>query len=543
MMEGVVVPLNALTRMLDATVVSGDGAVLVSDIVYDSRAGRPGVVFVALPSKLRDGHDFIADAYDRGVRAFVVERGTEAYDDVTVVRVGDTHHALALMSQCYFGFPERELTIVAVTGTKGKTTTSYMLQAICQAAGRQVGLIGSNGITFAGRHSKSPNTTPESYLLQQAMAEMVAAGVETLIMETTSQGFLMGRTDGIRFSLGVFTNISPDHISALEHSSFDEYFTCKKKLFSQAELCCVNADAELYEQIVAGADCPIQTYGTTNGCDCQATDITLTWSDQRLLTTFTARTKRHSFNVELGVPGFCNVSNALAAIAVADQLAIPVEAIQAGLAQVRVPGRMEIVEVPAPYTVLIDFAHNQLSIRALLDTAKAYRPRRILAVFGLEGDRTHLRRWDCGQALGRDVAHTILADASPRYDDPDRILADIAAGIEQGGGSGRYEIIRDRRQAIPAILDMAQPGDLILLVGKGNVMYEEVCGNYFPIDERQIVRDYFTSESNHRPPPDRPLTTAPGKIHRETNLDEWNTPSSTSMDSAPAQAVVRNGMT
>ena len=503
-MERVVQPLNTLTRGFESTVVAGDDGVLVSDIVYDSRKARPDTVFVALPSQLRDGHDYIADAYDRGVRAFVVERWDGAYEDVTVVRVADANHALALMSQSYFDFPERQLTIVAVTGTKGKTTISYMLQAICQAAGRPVGLIGSNGIFFAGRHTKLPNTTPASYQLHSTMAEMVAAGVEILVMETTSQGFMMGRTDGIRFDLGVFTNISPDHISAIEHSSFEEYFACKKRIFSQTELCLVNSDAEMYEQIVEGAGCQILTYGTTPDCRYQATDIDLTWDDGGLRTAFRVRTgpadrsaapggAGGSFSVELGVPGLCNVSNALAAVGVADQLGIPVDAIRAGLAEVRVPGRMEIVEVPAPYTVLIDFAHNKLSIQALLETAAAYHPRRVLAVFGLEGDRSHLRRFDCGRALGRGVDHTILADASPRYDDPDQILADIASGIEQGGGAGTYEIIRDRRQAIPAILRMAQPGDLILLVGKGNVLYEEVRGVNHPIDEREIVRDFFAS--------------------------------------------------
>jgi len=484
-------------RELDTTVLFGDDTVDVTDIIYDSHKGTPGVVFVAMPSRLHDGHDYILDAYDKGVRAFVVERWEDAWphDDVTVVRVPDTHHALALMSQCYFGYPERQLTVVALTGTKGKTTVSYMVQAICQAAGRTVGLIGSNGIFYGDFHVKLPNTTPESYELHKTMADMVAAGVEVLVLEATSQGFLMHRTDGIHFDVAVFTNISPDHISALEHSSFEEYLACKRRIFTQAELCLVNRDADMFDQITAGVTCPMPTYGTTDNCDYQATNIDLSWTEQRMRTAFTCRTPHFTADFELGLPGLFNISNALAAIGVADQLSLPVWAIQEGLKAARVPGRMELVDVPAPYTVLIDFAHNGLSIKALFETAKAYHPNRILSVFGLEGDRSHIRRFDCGEVLGREADYVILADASPRFDDPDQILADIATGIEHGGGTGKYEIIRDRHEAIPAILEMAEPGDLILLVGKGNVLYEEVRGVHIPIDEHQIVREYFTHEA------------------------------------------------
>jgi UDP-N-acetylmuramoyl-L-alanyl-D-glutamate--2,6-diaminopimelate ligase len=466
----------------------GDATRPVRDLVVDSRHCGPGDAFVALPGMVGDGHDYIDDAYRRGTRAFVVQHWPEdAPSDVTVVRLPDTRHGLALMSQRLFGFPDRRLTVVGITGTKGKTTISFMLQAICQAAGRQVGLIGSNGYFYGSTHVKLPNTTPDSHTLYKVLDEMARAGVEIVVIETTSQGFLMRRTDGLHLDVGVFTNISPDHISSLEHADFADYLACKQRIFDQCEVCVVNRDAEFYDQIVAEAGCPIKTYGCGPGRDYQADDITAASAEQGMATRFTWQ----GHQISLALPGLFNVSNALAAIAVADQLGIPVPAITTGLARARVAGRMELVATPAPYTVMIDFAHNKLSMEALVAAVRAARPRRMLAVFGLEGDRFRGRRFHCGEVLGREFDYTILADASPRLDDPDQILADIAAGIEQGGGAGRYEIIRDRRQAIPAILDRAEPGDVVLLIGKGGVLYEEVRGVNHPIDERQIVRDYF----------------------------------------------------
>jgi UDP-N-acetylmuramoyl-L-alanyl-D-glutamate--2,6-diaminopimelate ligase len=480
--------LADLIQGLDATVWQGDAAGPVRDIAYDSRQAGPGDVFVALPGMTDDGHHHIGDAYRRGARAFVVQHWpADGPPDATVVRVPDTRHGLALMSQRFFDFPDRQLTVVGITGTKGKTTISFMLQAICQAAGRQVGLIGSNGYFFDSIHVKLANTTPESYQLHQILSQMVAAGVQVVVIETTSQGFLMRRTDGMAIDVGVFTNIARDHISALEHPGFADYLACKQHIFTQSAVCVVNRDAELFDQIIQPATCPVVTYGFGAAADYRATDIVTAAADHGLATRF--RWRDH--DIRLALPGQFNVSNALAAIAVADRLGIGPAQIATGLAQARVAGRMEVVPVPAPYTVMIDFAHNRLSMEALMTAVRAVKPRRVLAVFGLEGDRFRGRRFDCGAVLGRQVDHTILADASPRFDDPDQILADIASGIESSGGAGTYQVIRDRHQAIPAILRQAGPGDVVLLIGKGGVLYEEVRGVNTPIDERQIVRDFF----------------------------------------------------
>jgi UDP-N-acetylmuramoyl-L-alanyl-D-glutamate--2,6-diaminopimelate ligase len=412
--------------------------------------------------------------------------------DAVVVAVPDVRIALAHAAAKWYGYPARKLRTVAITGTKGKTTISFMLKAIFEAAGKSVGIIGSNGIFYGDTWLKLLNTTPEPVILHQQLAEMVAAGVEYLFMETTSQGYMMHRTDGIEFDLGLYTNISPDHISASEHRDFDDYFFWKKHIFAQVKEAFVNRDAELYERIVDGVGIPLHTFGTHPGAEYRAQGIKTVRDGRRMGVEFECTTPTRSYPVYLGIPGSFNALNGLAAAGVADFFGIAPRFVSAGLKDFKVKGRMEYLDTPTDYTVLIDFAHNLISIESMMATAHEYHPNRILSVFGLEGDRAHIRRFDCGRVLGRDADYVILSDASPRRDDPDQILADIATGIEAGGGQGKYEIIRDRHISIPKILDMARSGDLVLLVGKGDVPYEEVMGEKIPFDEREVVAEYFT---------------------------------------------------
>ena len=504
--------LEKLIEGLAVETLCGGGAD-VKEIVSDSRKAGEGALFAALPganNKGLDGHDFLSDAYERGCRVFLVSRipeGFEGKDGATILISQNTRQTLALLSGRFFGYPAKRLKFVAITGTKGKTTISYMLRSIFEKAGKSVGLIGSNGVMYPGFYRKLLNTTPESYVLHGFLKDMADAGVEYCFLEATSQGFMLGRTDGIVFDAALYTNISPDHISKTEHESFEHYFECKKRVFSQTELCFVNRDAELFDEIIEGVpgvllrvygisreDGGREREGDARPLDYTARDVRMTRNEGALSVEFLCRAPGWSREMRIDIPGRFNAENAMGAICIADYLGIGPGHIAEGLAASSCAGRMEIVAVPAPYTVLIDFAHNRLSIEAMMDTAKSYDPKRILCVFGLEGDRSHIRRFDCGEALGRYADYTILSDASPRTDDPDRILSDIAEGIRQGGGEGKYEIIRDRRVSIPKILDMAGEGDLVLLVGKGNVLYEEVFGKLFPIDEREIVREYFAAK-------------------------------------------------
>jgi UDP-N-acetylmuramoyl-L-alanyl-D-glutamate--2,6-diaminopimelate ligase len=413
-----------------------------------------------------------------------------------------------------------------------------MLRSIFEDAGKKVGLIGSNGVMYPqdgqeAFYKKLLNTTPESYVLQGFLRDMADAGVEYVFLEATSQGFMMHRTDGIVFDAALFTNISPDHISKTEHKDFDEYFACKKQIFAQTKICYVNRSMELFDRVVDGVPPElIRTYGFAGSgsrvgarddkggawddkggarddsggaviaaaepqstLDYSASNVRLAQHGTHMDVEFDCTAPTWELPICVSIPGRFNAENALGAVCIADYFGIAKEAIRSGLARTVVAGRMEYVDVPAPYTVLIDFAHNRLSMEGMMETAKSYGPKRILCVFGLEGDRAHIRRFDSGEILGRDADYTILSDASPRTDDPDQILADIGAGIERAGGKDRYEILRSRYESIPKILDMAREGDIVLLVGKGNVLYEEVHGVNTPIDERQIVYDYFSQKN------------------------------------------------
>ena len=512
--------IGELIEGLPVELLCGDANADVSEIVFDSRKAGPGALFAALPGandKSLDGHDFLEDAYGRGCRIFLVRFVPESFaskKDITVLKTDDTRRSLALLSRRFFDYPEKRLKFIALTGTKGKTTISYMLRSIFEKAGKKVALIGSNGVMYPGFYKKLLNTTPESHVLHGFLKDMADAGVEYCFLEATSQGFMMHRTDGIVFDAALYTNISPDHISKTEHESFEQYFECKKRIFDQCKVCYVNRDAELFDSIVAGVpEGLIRTYGfsedesasrnpaerrdETAPAACtplvyQATDVRLTRNNNRMSVEFLCAAPSWKREMRIDIPGRFNAENALGAICIAGHFGIDPDHIAAGLAGASCEGRMEHVDVPAPYTVLIDFAHNRLSMEAMMETVKSYSPNRILCVFGLEGDRAHLRRFDSGEILGRDSDYTILSDASPRTDNPEKILSDIAEGIERGGGAGNYEIIRDRHVSIPKILDMAKPGDIVLLVGKGNVLYEEVFGKLTPIDERDIVKEYFT---------------------------------------------------
>jgi len=513
--------LRDLIEWMPVELARGDADAGVEEIVYDSRRARAGSLFAALPganAKGLDGHQFLQDAWERGCRIFLVNtipQWLAGREGATVLKSQNTRHALALMSRRFFGYPDTRLKFIALTGTKGKTTISYMLRSIFEKAGKKVGLIGSNGVMYPGFYKKLLNTTPESYVLHGFLRDMADAGVEYCFLEATSQGFMLNRTDGIVFDAALYTNISPDHISNTEHESFDHYFECKKRVFSQTNICFVNRDADLYDDIVEGVPYDlISAYGFARkdggressedeiALDYMARDVKMTRNEGALSVEFLCVTRRWKREIRVDIPGRFNAENALGAICIADHFGIGPEDIAAGLAASSCAGRMEHVPVPAPFTVLIDFAHNRLSIEAMMDTARSYNPGRILCVFGLEGDRSHIRRSDCGEILGRDADYTILSDASPRTDDPDKILSDIATGIERGGGAGKYEIIRDRHVSIPKILGMAGEGDLVLLVGKGNVLYEEVFGELTPLDEREIVRDYFASRGFPSPAPD-----------------------------------------
>jgi len=499
--------LLELIEDLPAELICGDPDRDIMKIESDSRKTGADTLFAAYPgitSDSTDGHDFIPDAYERGCRAFLVEHIPEnlaGKTDVTILLAQDARIATALLSRRIFGMPEDRLKLIAITGTKGKTTISFMLKSIFEKAGRQIGLIGSNGVIFKDRAYHLPNTTPEAYLIHGILKDMADEGIEYCVLEATSQGFMLHRTYGIVFDTSIFTNISPDHISKTEHESFDHYFDCKRRIFNQTRLCYVNRDSEKYKDIVKGVpEDIIKTYGIEKSeekPDYCAKDIRLVNPEDCPAEEFLTEAPSWKREMRVNIPGLHNVENALGAICIADHYGIDPGFIAEGLLESVSPaGRMERVDVPAPFTVFIDYAHNKLSMEIMMATAKLFEPNRILCVFGLDGDRAHVRRTDCGEILGRDSDYTILSDTSPRTDDPVKVLLDVAEHIERCGGAGKYEIIHDRHESIPKILGMAEEGDIVLIVGMGDRREMEINGKLTPVNEHEIIKRFFDGAKN-----------------------------------------------
>ncbi len=465
----------------------------IRDIVYDTRREfRDGMLFVCITGFRFDGHQYAEEAYHSGVRVFAAEKPLSLPEDATVVQVENTRKFLALASANLFGRPAEKLFTVAITGTKGKTSTSFMLQSILNAAGIPTGVIGSTGIYYGEHFEETGNTTPESYLLHHTYRKMLDAGCKAVVMEAASQGFKLHRTYGLLFDVGIFTNISPDHIGPNEHSDFEEYLTCKKQIFRQSKCCYVNGDDPHFEEIVRDAPCPYFVYSLKTNAKYTATSPLFSTENHRMKTTFTAVCDNERFQVDLGVPGYFSLYNAIAAIAVSHGMGIASCSMQKGLSEVRIRGRMEVVQIDRPYTVIIDAAHEEFSCRSLFETIRLYHPKHIISVFGCGGNRSKLRRYGMGEVIGKNSDLSIITSDNSRMEQVEDIIEDILVGMKPSGGT--YQIVIDRKKAIQKALRLATEGDCILLIGKGHETYEDVGGKKTPFDEKQIVLDFIAAD-------------------------------------------------
>ncbi len=485
--------LNRLLEGINATVY-GDNNLEIEDIVYDSRVARAGNVFVCIVGFQVDGHNYAASAYEKGVRAFVVQKEVSLPDDATVVTVEDTRKALALMSANLFDHPAQKLFTIGITGTKGKTSTSYMLKSVFEKAGEKVGIIGTTGIIYGDVCIKNPNSTPESYIIHKAYRDMVEAGCTVAIIEATSQGFMLDRTYGINFDIGLFTNLSPDHIGANEHKDLNDYLNCKKTVFSQSKTVFVNRDCEYFERIVQ--DIPKEkyvTYGFFGGTQIMAQNLNFVSGDHRLITTFDCIDADGVHGFSIAQPGEFSVYNALAVIACARQRGIEYDVIQKGLTNTYIKGRMEIIPGTVGYTVMIDFAHNEFSVQSLFETIIKYSPKRVVAVFGCGGNRSKLRRYSMGEVIGKYADLSVITEDNNRYEKVEDIVNDILVGMNKSGG--KYVVIPKRKDAIEYALENAREGDVIMLVGKGHEDYIEENGTRTYFSEREVVEGYLSRAS------------------------------------------------
>lgn len=467
----------------------------IADIMSDTRSGKEAAntVFVCIAGFQFDGHSYARNAYDKGVRVFAAEKKLELPEDASVIYVESTRKFLAMASANFFGNPARELFTIGITGTKGKTSTSFMIKSIFEAYGKKVGIIGTTGIYYGDTSVSHDMSTPDAYDLHKHFRGMVDAGCDVMIMEASSQGFLLDRTYGIYYDAGVFTNLSPDHISSYEHKDFEDYMRCKKMLFKQCRFGFANADNEHFLSIIEGADCPITTFALQETADFNAVNPKFTSGENCLKTEFTAveRTAAEEIEtkIDLNIPGYFTIYNAICAIAVARKFGIPYLAIKEGLKNTFVRGRMEIVPINKGYSVIIDYAHNELSVQSLFETIIQYKPKRLISVFGCGGNRSKQRRFSMGEIIGKNSDISIVTSDNSRYEKVEDIVADIMIGMNKT--TNEHTIIYDRKKAIEYAIDIAQTGDVILLIGKGDEEFEEREGVKYPFSEKQIVLDYI----------------------------------------------------
>lgn len=478
--------LSKLLERLKYEVVQGSDSIEITTLINDSRKVETGSVFVCISGAVVDGHDFIEDVAKKGAAAVIVGREVDAPEDMTVIRVADTRYALALMSAAYFGYPADKLKIIGITGTKGKTTTTYMVKSILDDVGHHVGLIGTIEAIIGEKHIPAANTTPESYTIHKYFAEMVEAGCDCVVMEVSSQGLMLHRTAGIPFEIGIFTNLGKDHIGPNEHRDFEDYKRCKGMLFKQCRLGIANIDDKYFEDVFRGATCKVETFGFSEKANLRAVDTHLVSRSGYLGVAYHVAGLM-DFDVEIDVPGTFSVYNSLTAISVCRHFDVPVENIKKALKAAKVKGRIEMVKVSDDFTLMIDYAHNAMSLESLLTTLKEYNPTRLVCLFGCGGNRSKDRRYEMGEVSGRLADLTIITSDNPRFEEPQDIIDDIKIGIEKT--DGKYVEICDRKDAIKYAIEHGQPGDVIVLAGKGHEDYQEIKGVKHPMDERVLIQE------------------------------------------------------
>lgn len=475
---------------------SGSGDADIAAITYDSRKAGPGSLFVCLVGAWMDGHTFAQSAYDNGCRAFLAQRDLGLPEDAAVVLTEDTRAALAVIAVDFYGDPAAQLHLIGITGTKGKTTTALLAASIFNEAGLPCGYIGSNGVSFAGQHFATANTTPESLELQRFFRMMVDAGVRYVVMEVSSQALAHHRVDGLPFEVVAFTNLSEDHIGAGEHPDFEDYKQAKRRLFTRYAARCMvyNADDPFADEMRAEFSGQLISYALDRPADYRAVDLARYRSASALGVQFTCRHAGAATPVQVLSPGAFSASDALCALALCGAFGIAVPQAAATLAHTTVEGRFEVVQGLPGRTFIVDYSHNGLALTSALKTLRAYAPHRLICVFGSVGGRTQLRRRELAEAASAYADYSILTADNPDHEDPADIAREIASHMAQGAP---YAIIPDRAEAVQAAVDLAEEGDIVLFAGKGHENYQLVCGKKLPFVERELIRAACEAKLQH----------------------------------------------
>jgi len=480
--------LKKILNHIKYELIQGSIAINLEDIRYDSREIKKDFGFVALRGIDTDGHKFIPSAIKNGATCIFIDEDInfQIPDNITIIKLQDTRYELAYLSANLFENPATHLKTIAITGTKGKTTTSWMLKTILENAHHKVGIIGTMGTFINNQLYEHKNTTPESYLIQKYLKMMVDSNCEYLIMEVSSQALKVGRVSNIIFDYAIYTNLSIDHVGPREHPTFADYKDSKAKLFQQSKVGIFNSDDSYYPDMIHSATCSKYTFGYS-GQDLKILNPERFLDHETLGIKFMTSGLMNK-NIIVSTPGLFSAYNASGAILLSKLLDIPDDIIINSLRHFSVPGRCEIISLKNNVKVIIDYAHNKISMESIIKTMKEYESGRVISIFGCGGGRSREIRYELGQMSGKYADFSIVTMDNPRNDNPQEINKDIVRGIKDSHGT--YKVIEDREEAIRYAITNSKSHDIIILMGKGHEKFQEIKGQIYPFDERQIVEEY-----------------------------------------------------
>ncbi len=496
--------LKNLISGIEIRILTGSEDTQVTSVIYDSRKVKPGSLFVCVHGYVSDGHRYIAQALENGAAAILIQDNQSIFSQEDLIKMAvsrsaaiastpDTRRGLAHVSAAFFSHPSDKIRLLGITGTKGKTTSTYMIRDIFEKAGKRTGMIGTVSNIVAGEVRQAERTTPESYDLQAILHEMAEKETDSCVMEVSSQGLMLDRVYGCHFKVGAFTNLYHDHIGEHEHANMQEYLEAKLLVFDLSEVGIINADSDVAERVIeyASERCPVYTYGIDSPCDVRAVSIRKEKQNGKIGTLFTLQSPWYNEPVFIAMPGKFNIYNALCAIAVAGVCGIPFEAVRDALAQVHVPGRIQIVPHKGDFTVLVDYAHNAASLENLLGTLREYCTGRLITLFGCGGDRARSRRFEMGEVSGRLSDLTVITSDNPRSEDPMAIISDIIEGFSKT--QGEYVLEPDRYKAISLALGLASKDDFVILAGKGHENYQIFKDRTIHFDDAEAASELLAA--------------------------------------------------
>lgn len=476
--------LQYLIENLTDKVITGDTNIDINKIEYNSQKIEKNDVFVAIKGYKEDGNDYIKEAVEKGAVCIVTEDELNVNElpNITIVRVQNSRIALSLIASKYYDFPARKLKLIGITGTKGKTTTAYMIRDILNASGKKTGMIGTIYNTYGNVCIEASRTSPESLDLQKLLKDMVDAQMEYVVMEVSSHSLVLDRVYGLHFAIGIFTNLSQEHLDF--HGTMDNYLLAKSKLFEMCDFALVNGDDIHTPRLKKMIKCKTATFGLDNAVNITASDVRINNNNVE----FKMYVNKMLETIVINIPGRFTVYNALAAIGTCSLLGAQMDAILLALSNIKVPGRSEIIDVQKTFTVMVDYAHNPSSLEAILSSIKKYVKGRIICVFGCGGNRDKEKRPMMGEISGRLADFTVITTDNPRNEDPSIIMKEIEDGVKKT--KGLYKIIENRKDAIAFAMRIAWKNDLVLIAGKGHETYQELKnGKRIDFDERKVVKD------------------------------------------------------